>query len=54
MPSGLIEKQHRVAPGFDLCGDLGKMQAHRFRIAVRQNETCAFSFLGADSAEDIG
>lgn len=54
MPSGLIEKQHRVASRFDLCRDLGEMQVHCLRIAVRQDETRAFSFLRADRAKNIG
>jgi hypothetical protein len=53
MPSGLIEEQHRVAAMFYLCRDLSEMQAHRFRVAVRQDETCAFAFLRADGAKDI-
>jgi hypothetical protein len=35
-------------------GDLSQVQAHRFRVAPRQDKTRDRAALGADRAEDVG
>ena len=34
--------------------DLGEMRTHRMRVGPGHDKACAFAFLRADGAEDIG
>jgi hypothetical protein len=54
MPAGLIDEKKGVRGGSDVLGDFSKVQVHREGVACGQDQGCAFAFLGADGAENIG
>jgi hypothetical protein len=54
LSAGLVDKKNSVGGGLNGCGDLREVQVHRFGIAGRQDERCAFALLRANRTEDVG
>jgi len=54
MPASLVEQDDGVGVGSNGGRDFGEMQAHRFGIAMGQDEGSALALAGADRAEQIG
>jgi len=54
VPSGSVEKEHRMGSWCDFSIDLGEMQVHGFSVARGQDEGCSLALLGTDGTEDIG
>jgi hypothetical protein len=54
MPSGLVEKKHRMGTRPRLRGDFRRVQVHRLDIAARQDKRCALALFRANRAENIG
>jgi hypothetical protein len=54
MPSSLVEDEDGMCALFDLAGDFGQVEAHRFAVAGRHDERCALALLRADGTEDVG
>ena len=54
VPASLIDQEDSMGSRCDSFADLRKMQAHRFTVAGRQDQSRALALLGADGAEDVG
>jgi hypothetical protein len=54
VPAGLVDQKDSVGGGFNCCGDHREVHVHRFGIAGRQDQGCAFASLGANRTEDVG
>jgi hypothetical protein len=53
MSASLIDEEHRMGARRDAPGELGEMQVHRVGVAGRQDQSCRFPILRADSAENV-
>ena len=53
VPSGRVDERHGVGMRSGGDPDLGQLQAHRLRVAARQNKRRALAVLGTDRTEDV-
>lgn len=54
MPSGAVEQQRGMRAFCDLSADLFDVALHRLGVGKRQSQSCSYTALRADGAEQIG